>query len=602
MKKRKLFNAKHMSLFVGSVASAVAFAAGPAYAATGSSSSLQASTQNGTSAAVSETSGGTHSGTNATEGTTSTLTSGVANTSANAASSASASTSTSAATAPVQNLATNASLEVHVTGIRDEKFESQEFDYQGNLVSGTAWRGFSHQGGRDIDVTLPQPSTVTSLSIDLRQNLQLGISYPATVQFQVRQNGEWHLLGAVENNFSRMDLGDTTQRFTLHIAPTVGQHFRIYFPVGVWVFARDVEVNGKPVVESSAKTGQQYPTVAPQVAKFTHALTPLNTRSLGIANMLLVNASPDTREYTEHDFKPLVAYENSSGQMVGRFFDTILFLADSSTPDTKAGWEQYCQTLFSPTGELANLNAAVAADNKALGTPGVKEKVVLTIPMPQYGDGTFGTVSGQNLSFVPSPQHPFAVQSREAAIQWLFNKLWSGYESGNYSNLQLSGFYWEREDAPPKAVGEQRLIAYTKSLATTKQMPLFWIPFYSADGWERWNKLGFTAAWLQPNYEELGSAAFSSRLTSAEQVATNCGMGLELEWTTLDANGETLYVHQLEQFAQSGYAVGVSHAFYDGTDFLVHAAYSQNPFTRALYDYTYDFVSGNYAKIGGVID
>ncbi|WP_203114756.1 DUF4855 domain-containing protein [Alicyclobacillus sp. TC] len=498
------------------------------------------------------------------------------------------------------NLASQATLKISVTGYPDQQFAEQEDAYQGNLLQGSAWQGFSHQGGRELDIHLPQPAVVHALSIGVRQYLPMGIYYPSYVQFEVRENGVWHTLGRVYNDRSRIGLRDSSQRFTLYFPPTQGQTFRILFPVHVWVFARQIACMGTYQAVSDAKTANDYPISSVTPANTTgQALTPASANQ--IENMLLVNVSPDSPLYTSSQFASLVAYDNQQNEPVAPFFNTILFLADGSVQDNKSAWNQYLGNLFSSHGQLAQLQEAVYQDNAKLGTPNAVENVVLTLPSTPYNGGDFGEIDGQDLSFNPTLTHPFAVQAREAAIQWFLQKAVQDFAAGAYPNLRLAGFYWQREDCPSDALGEKQLIQYSSALLAKDKLPLLWIPFYAASGVTAWEHLGFQAAWLQPNYAELGNQAFPARLTNAADIAERYGMGLELEWTRLTPNGETLYVQQLQQFAADGLGQGVSHAFYDGANFLSHAEASANPFTRAIYDDTYDFVSGQYNKIGAPI-
>jgi hypothetical protein len=56
-----------------------------------------------------------------------------------------------------------------------------------------------------------------------------------------------------------------------------------------------------------------------------------------------------------------------------------------------------------------------------------------------------------------------------------------------------------------------------------------WIPYYDAEGWERWHALGFDEAWVQPNYF-FNRDVPASRLDSAAARAVRRGMGLEIEF------------------------------------------------------------------------
>lgn len=490
------------------------------------------------------------------------------------------------------DLATNASISTKVTGFSDPLFEQQEQAYQAPLTGSEAWHGFSYQGGRDITITLPQTSTVDAMSIDLRQDVGLGVYYPKDVQFEVMHNGTWYQLGTVTNAIPNSDRKDTSQEFLLHFAPVVGQEFRIHFDVGVWVFAREVHVYGTPGSDGSTGFSAALQPVQESGSISSTAMSPSDTRAYGIKNMLLVNASssdPST-QYSVQDFLPMVGYTDSNGNVKGHMFDTILFLADGTIPQTKSGWESYLNNLFSGGNQLANLDAAVAQQNQALQDPNYMEKVVLTIPYPAYGTQDFGTINGTNINFSGSPTDPDAIQARTEALNWFVTKLLADWNAAHFQHLQLTGLYWQNEQVTMGAPGEKTLIQNAVTLAHENQLPLFWIPFFAAHDALHWQTLGFDAAWLQPNFVEQGDNANASRLSSAMAEAAQSGMGVELELTGIDSENATLYVQSLQQFEQGGFGANVSHAYYDATNYLVQAAQSNNPFTRALYDDTYQFM------------
>src|SRR5579875_2829037 len=144
----------------------------------------------------------------------------------------------------VTNLATGASITTGVTGVPDNQFQGYESAYANSLTSTTAWHGFCRQGGRDITVTLPADSTIQSISIDLEQDASQGIQYPREVEFQVNRNGSWYSLGTVQSAIPLTDIRRTVQTFSVHLNQVTGQTFRIHFPVGVWVFARNLRIMG----------------------------------------------------------------------------------------------------------------------------------------------------------------------------------------------------------------------------------------------------------------------------------------------------------------------------------------------------------------------
>ena len=106
-------------------------------------------------------------------------------------------------------------------------------------------------------------------------------------------------------------------------------------------------------------------------------------------------------EWSESDFLPMIAQENTSGTPTGWLFDGTLFGEYSSnTPETEAGWTSWLTDLFSPNVELSALNQAVGQVKQELNDPNYKEKVVITIPSLDNNPSNFGAIdsSGQSLT------------------------------------------------------------------------------------------------------------------------------------------------------------------------------------------------------------
>ncbi|GMA51074.1 hypothetical protein GCM10025857_24310 [Alicyclobacillus contaminans] len=510
-----------------------------------------------------------------------------------AASGAVGSTPVWADSAPVTDLAPSSSLETTVTGSPDATFQASEQQYAGWLTQGDNWRGYLRQQGRSITVTLPSSASVRTVSIDMMQNPASGIYYPSYVDVEVQSNGQWIKVGRVATHIPLTDRRVSTQTFALQLPGVETTQVRVSFPVGVWVFARHLHIY-------AAVGGQTGGTVAPIStsdsgdATANRPLSPTDPGVNGIRNMLLVYTGNHTAAgtWTTQDFLPMVGYSSlSSGSWQGRMFDTMLFVPYGTVGDTESAWQDYLHDLFAPNQQLAALDAAVGQINQQLGTYGQKENVVLTLPYPAYGDGVFGTVNGQTLSFDGGPDDALALQARHQALQWYLQQLLADWRNANYSNLKLVGLYWENEAINTERPGEVALVQDAAALAHAQSLSFYWIPYYDAEGISHWRSFGFDAAWLQPNYAELGSGADLGRLRNAEQYATKYGLGLELECTGLDATGASLYTNTINELAADGYAGSVTHAYYDASKLFTQASGSVDLNTRLVYDNTYQFIA-----------
>ncbi|RIV18562.1 DUF4855 domain-containing protein [Alicyclobacillaceae bacterium I2511] len=502
------------------------------------------------------------------------------------------------------NLALNSQIQWSSIGPADSAFQASEQAYPAPLTSSSSWHGFLREVGRDITVQLPQPIPLGQVSLQFEQDNGAGVTFPRYMQVEAMVNGQWSVLGDAYTAVPRTDRRATVQTLAVAGQGVVTQEVRIRVPVGVWIFARGLTVTeaASPTGGSStnAASGASFGSVAsPSVSAPANQgpLTPGSTGAHGIRNMLLVyfgtNAG-QTATWSPSDFVPMLSYQSPSGMLSGRMFNTMLFGPYGPLPSTQSDWQTYLQNLFATGQQLDALNTAASQVNTALNTPGFQEKVVIALPYPSFGSGVWGNIGGNPINLSGSPQDPNALHAREAAVAWFMQQFLAQWQAAHYSNLQLSGFYWNQETVRATVPNESQLIAHTAQTAHAEGMPLFWIPMYDGQQATRWQSLGFDAAWLQPNFIEAGLSANPARLTGAEQLANGYGMGLEVELQSENVYNPAyryLYQETLDQFSQAGYGPGVSHAFYAGVKLLVDAAQSTDPNIRAIYNETYQFLS-----------
>ncbi len=489
------------------------------------------------------------------------------------------------------------SITVTRTGPPDATFIRAESKRNSPLVGSNKWHGFLQQSGRNIIITLPVDVAVYSVSIQMEQIPQIGVIYPDHVDFEVMENGNWYEADNVPSPIATWNKQDTIETITGKYGYIKAKQLLIHFPVSGWVFARQIHVWGQNASQSTVQTLPQLPP-APQ--EFGSPMTTAAPRDLGIKNMLLVynDGTTSMGTWSVSDFLPMVGYRTQQGQFEGRMFDTMLFLPTGKLANTQASWYGFLSELFSPGTQLDALNQAVGQVNSALAATNpsaatYKEKVVIALPYPAYGSPNWGQINGKNISFEPTKYDAGAVKSRTAAINWYLQMLMNAWDGANYSNLQLVGVYWLSERINYRTPDDPQLVRSVSAVSSQYGLPLLWIPFYDAGGIDSWPSYGFNAAWLQPNYIEFGSQKDIQRLKSAEQLATDTGMGIEIEapWRVAsDANVRSLYLNMLTTMEQDGMAGNVSHAYYAGSKVLITAANSSNSAVRQVYNATYQFM------------
>lgn len=483
------------------------------------------------------------------------------------------------------------SITTDTTGPADAQFQKFEATYNAPFYGSDAWHGFCRQNGRDIVISLPQNYNIQNFSIEMEQNPSSGVYYPNHVDFEVNVNGSWYKMGTAKSGIPSTDKRLTTQTFAVNGHNVQGGSFRIRFPVAVVVFVRHIHIMATPSSGSA-----QMPSLPADPVPYNNPLSADDARAHGIRNMLLVftGANGQRGTWSQSDFLPMIAYTPQNGQAVARMFDSMLFSPYGTMTDTQTGWQAYLQDLFTQGQQLSALDAAVAQQNQALGTPGYKEKVMLTLPYPAYGDGVWGQANGKNLDFNGSNSDPNALSVREAALAWYLQTLMGDWNSAQFQNLQFTGLYWQNEQVGYDRPGEVSLIQNAAELTHQNGFPLFWIPFYDASGVDDWQSAGFDAAYLQPNLIEQGAGADTSRLQNTEQYASQNGLGLEIELidgALYNTGVQSQYFATLNQFAQDHFAGNIAHTYYAGSKLLVEAANSTNPWVHNVYDQTYQFIS-----------
>lgn len=511
--------------------------------------------------------------------------------------SANASVARADATNTSQDFAPVASTEITVDGPVDSTFHALELRVNRPLTSTHAWHGFDRQSGRDITLDLVYDRPLQSISIEMEQDPRHGVYYPSHVDFDINVGGQWYSLGSVHTSIPNTDHNLTTQTFSVNCNNIESHLVRIHFPVPYWVYARHLQVIGNSFALPGVQT---LPDLPKAPSTFSQPLLTTDDRSNGIHNMLLVytgaNAAQGT--WTSKDFLPMTSYMLSDGSVGGRLFDTFAFLPYAQLPQTETGWQAYLNDLFAPNSQLAALDAAAQQTETGLkkfgGNSSIQEKVIFTLPYPKYGSGDWGQINGVDENFAGSSTDLDAVAARTAALNWYVNALLTQWKAANFSHLQLAGLYWLNESVAYTSPGDVALIQNMQAVAQQQQLPLFWIPYYDAPGLADWQTLGFSAAWIQPNYMELGAQADLGRLANSEALAKANGLGIEVEapWQVLSYPGyRSMYAEAITQMERSGYGELVSHVFYAGSKVLSTAAYSTNASVRAVYDETYGLVT-----------
>ena len=493
----------------------------------------------------------------------------------------------------------------------DPNFQQEEYQNHSGPIDGLtspsdAWNGFLRQEGRNITVDLQKVNLVSKISLDFWQNPDCAVYLPKYIKGEVSVDGKcWYHLGHAYHGISSNKAIDQAVTLTLAFPPVNARYVKISFPVDWWVFARHLQVKGEALGGDPVILAPSGLRNAPELTDNISATTgDANIKLPSSKNILLVYTGGEliNTEWTDQDFLPAVAYQDKSGLLTGKMFDTILFLPHREVFSTKADWTSYLDNLFDPQKQLHNLDEAVAIRNELPGLAAT-EKVILALPYPDANEQNFGSLVADepSLAFsgvrIGSKQ---ALQNRLAALQWFYNELMSRWEKAGFRHLELVGTCWNKEYKEQNIAFDQALVQNTARLVRNKGLDFYWLPSFSAQGFTDWKAYGFTQALLQPDYYTNDNPQ-EGRLDAAVNMARKYNMGIEIDFDDELLQSRyyyDLFYDQLNTAHQLGLDDGnIAIAYYEGLKAVVNTANSTIPQVRSVYDDLYRWINGTYIAV-----
>ncbi|MHA1734457.1 MAG: DUF4855 domain-containing protein [Promethearchaeota archaeon] len=310
-----------------------------------------------------------------------------------------------------------------------------------------------------------------------------------------------------------------------------------------------------------------------------------------IRNLVLIYSGKD-RNWAPERFTPYVAYLDTKMVPSDSFFDGFLFLAITAQSgqlyvdspyrkefSNRTDWEWFLEKLVRSGGLFDNLSIALSNASGQLGKS-VTAKVVISIPHPNCKVRDFGNVTGGGRSL------DFGNElDRHLAVEWYVTRALELWESGEWNNLEVAGFYWLSESIP---ASETTLVKSTCEFvhAQSPNLRTFWIPYYFATGYSSWKELGFDCVAYQPNYF-FYFWADHARVQHAADRASRHGTGVELEVDDNVIKKKADYLPRFEAYLEAATKNGFSRgfmAYYQEVDTLKKLSESSDPELRALYD------------------
>lgn len=325
----------------------------------------------------------------------------------------------------------------------------------------------------------------------------------------------------------------------------------------------------------------------------------------GVSKMVLIYHGNSSRlAWTPEMILPYVAHVDDKGKPTDWLFDSFLFTefvtdngaslhhyAPGGEQATAKDWAWLADGWFREKTGLIGLDGAVANAEKILGDTNHQVNVVIALPIPFQPITNFGPFPNSNQKYNFSKD-----QDRLAALQWYVARVRDHWQHAKYSHLKLAGFYWTDETIPPE--NEKLVRAFSESIHE-RNLKLFWIPFFTPQGLDRWKQLGIDGTMLQPNYffhPEITPDRFL-HVAQKTQVA-NCGVEMEFDRRVFRSQSwEDRFWTYLDAGAKYGWMTNSLLGFYEGNNGL-HLLATRPGEARKMYDALYRFVKGTYQFSG----
>lgn len=458
---------------------------------------------------------------------------------------------------------------------------------------------FTRSVNRTVIFDLEKVSGVSGISIGYLSNEPTGINPSVSVIVKGSMDGKaWGELG-IGNPKAKSDAPHRLQ-FDLDFDKTAVRFVAIQMSVASHVWLDEIEVHG-------TKNASDAKELVPKEEESNDIGAYLSKDALGgTENIMLMytfkNENPETGLNSVEEMLPYVAYLDKDKNIKDSFFDAFLFLPCSTTcpsggklyysksdPSIMTDWLAFEDDLFAKDYNVNALQTAVEQLDEALGTT-TEMPVYFSIFSTIHKFKGFGDVDGdgKNEDFTN-------VEDRKKVLKWWIDHLVARFESGNYANLRLDGFYWYHEAMELADPHEVELVHYVADYLHSLGYYFIWIPYYQATGYADWKSYGFDAAVMQPNYMFKDDVP-EERLYYNAEYTKSLGLGVEIEadyGVASDADKLEKYRAYLRVGVETGYMNSIKMYYQDGgPGVLYKCCHSQDAAFRSAYDDTYKYAKG----------
>ncbi len=437
---------------------------------------------------------------------------------------------------------------------------------------------------------------------------EYGISYPDSIAVLLSEDGLVWQTVIYKTAAEFPNAVNTRADISLDFAAAYKARFvKFALTVSSHIWLDEFEVWGTKEVTASAKTPKP-----DQNADFDKGY-PSPDSLAGCENILLAynykTENVAVGRTTKAGYLPYVGYYGNDGVLSDYFFDAYLYLpcmtvcpsggrlySGSDTPSVMTDWLDYENDVFYENANVRALEEAVGEVKNALGDGGYQVKVFLSVFNPDVKCKAFGDINGDGKS-----EDMSVLADRKAVVKWWIDRQIDKYDSFAFANQKLVGFYWYDEALDLANQLNKETLLYALDYIHSLGYLAIWIPYFQASGYTQWEKLGFDAANMQPNYM-FNAERTEQVLYDNATLAKLYGMGVEIEisGTALTtAEYHDRYMAYLRVGAECGYMNSIKMYYQDAGPGVFYAAYkSENPYIREIYDMTYKYAKSKLEVSG----
>ena len=309
-----------------------------------------------------------------------------------------------------------------------------------------------------------------------------------------------------------------------------------------------------------------------------------------IADMVLIYHGGLHRpiEWNKDQFLPYVVHQDQQGKK-NWLFDGFLFTEfldgkghhfahgnDKTTLACKPEWEWLTERQLEKNRGISALDQCIEEQIKTMGKPSFRHKLVVVMPVPVKGQKDWGSLN-RAMDFSND-------EDRIEACKWYIDQFLARYQKEGYKNIDLEGFYWvsEKDDV------YKDILVQVGDYIRSKNLRLFWIPYWTAIGFDNWKTDKFDFAYIQPNYFFKNEVNYE-RLDAVCAYAKGTGMGLEMEFDSralADAKEckRDRLISYIEAFEKNNVFKEASIAYYEGGGTIYDFYRSKNPLDKEIMD------------------